>query len=230
VPDGLPLPGPRLIFLVIGTPWSGVYLRSGREVTDAMQRHLAACGVHPRSFRSVLDFGCGCGRLLRHVRGFTQARLHGCDYNPELVGWCASQFPWGSFAVNRLAPPLAYEDGSMDFVYARSVFTHLDAPLQTAWMRELLRVLAPGGVLYFTTHGETVSGGLGEGERRDFREGRLVVVRSEVEGTNLCAAFHPAGYVRRELLEGFRLLLHVEGGGGAHDRQDVWLVRKAPPA
>lgn len=226
-PDGLPLPPPRLIFLVIGTPWSQVYLRSGRLVADAMRRHLESAGVDPGAFRTALDFGCGCGRLLRHVRTLTPARLHGCDYNPSLAGWCAAHYPWASFTVNRLAPPLEYATGSMDFVYARSVFTHLDEPLQAAWARELHRVLSPGGVLYFTTHGRRVAARLSPAEQGEFSRGRLVVQRSAREGSNLCSAFHPAEYVRGELLAGFEPLLHAEAGGGEHDLQDVWVARKA---
>lgn len=226
-PDGLPIPGPRLIHLVIGTPWRGEYLRSGAIVAAAMRRHCAAAGVRPEEFRNVLDFGCGCGRLIRHVRGFTPARMHGSDYNPMLVDWCASRFPWGSFALNGLHPPLGYAAGAMDFIYARSVFTHLDAPLQTGWMRELHRILAPGGVLYFTTHGDATLGRLGEAESGRYGRGELVVVRSQEEGTNLCAAFHPPAYVRSVLQEGFDLLLHAPGTGGEHDLQDVWVFRKS---
>jgi cyclopropane fatty-acyl-phospholipid synthase-like methyltransferase len=41
-------------------------------------------GIQDRA--AILDFGCGCGRVIRHRREATGASLHGTDYNPHLVG------------------------------------------------------------------------------------------------------------------------------------------------
>jgi hypothetical protein len=42
-----------------------------------------------------------------------------------------------------------------DCIYAISVFTHLSAELQDLWMKELRRIVRPGGHLLITTHGES---------------------------------------------------------------------------
>jgi ubiquinone/menaquinone biosynthesis C-methylase UbiE len=53
-----------------------------------------------------------------------------------------------------VTPPLEYEDSKFDFVYALSVFTHLDETLQFQWLLELRRVLRPEGILILTVYNE----------------------------------------------------------------------------
>ncbi len=52
-------------------------------------------------------------------------------------------------------PPTAYPDNSFDFIYAISVFTHLDEEMQFAWLQELKRISKKGGILILTVHGKT---------------------------------------------------------------------------
>ena len=68
-------------------------------------------------FGSMLDFGCGCGRMIRHWHDLPRRRLHGCDYNPLLVAWCSEHLPFAEFRGNALEPPLPYEDDQFDLVY-----------------------------------------------------------------------------------------------------------------
>src|SRR5690606_34568757 len=123
-PDGLPLPHGRLVFDVIASHWKAVYFDSGREIVDDMAAILKASSLDPAGFGTVLDFGCGCGRLIRHVGAHTNAALYGTDYNPDLIAWCRQHLPLAVFDTNDAHPPLRYEDSSFDFVYARSIFTH----------------------------------------------------------------------------------------------------------
>jgi SAM-dependent methyltransferase len=105
--------------------------------------------------RRVLDWGCGCGRLTPHlVACLPSASLYGVDIDREAVEWCASQFPQAHFGVSQTSPPLQYPDRFFDLVLATSVFTHLTRDYQRIWLTELARILAPGGLLLATTHGE----------------------------------------------------------------------------
>lgn len=56
-----------------------------------------------------------------------------------------------SLAKVEAAPPLPLEEGRFDFVISCSVFSHLDEDKARAWMAELHRVTAPGGVVAVTT-------------------------------------------------------------------------------
>ena len=101
----------------------------------------------------MMDFGCGCGRVTRHLKDLP-GNVHGSDYNPHLVHWCAEHLPFGEFRTNDAEPPLPYDDDFFDFLYSISIFTHLDEPLQVPWMHELARVVRPGGLLLITVMGE----------------------------------------------------------------------------
>ena len=59
-----------------------------------MRAILARSGVTIERLGAILDFGCGAGRVLRHWKSLEGPALHGTDYNPELVAWCAASLPF----------------------------------------------------------------------------------------------------------------------------------------
>jgi SAM-dependent methyltransferase len=107
----------------------------------------------------VLDFGCGAGKLLRHLFDVPAAggELHGCDIDAPSIAWLDEHLapPVRAFTVQE-APGLARADGSFDLALAMSVFTHL-TDHWAGWLLELHRVLAPGGLLVATFLGEGMS-------------------------------------------------------------------------
>lgn len=210
--DGLPLPPARLRVVVAGTPDAAWFLESGRAQAAMIRESFTRHGCELDEVERLLDFGCGCGRITRHWAGF-RAEVHGSDYNPRLVRWCAGNLRFAEFSVNGLEPPLRYETDSFDAVYGISVMTHLPEELQDAWIAELTRVLRPGGLLLLTTHGASYADRLTPGERERFEGGEVVVRWARVAGTNLCTTFHPESYVRQRLAAGLELLEFVPDGG-----------------
>lgn len=219
--DGPPLPPRRLMVRVAGTADAEWFLRSGRAAYDAIADHVRLAEIG-----SVLDFGCGCGRVTRWWAGF-DGEVAGSDVSGEAVAWCRANLGFARFEQNALAPPLAFGDAGFDLVYALSVFTHLTAELQTAWRDELLRVLRPGGLLLLTTHGRSYAPRLDEDERARFERGELVVRWGEVPGTNLCSAYHPERYLRDVFARGFDVVELVPEGARGNPTQDLVLLRKA---
>jgi SAM-dependent methyltransferase len=220
------VPPQRLIFYVIGYRWAKVYLDSGSIIVDAMVKHLRAAGIEIATLGTVLDFGCGCGRMIRHLPKHTNAALSGCDYNAELIAWDQRNLPFAEFRQNELAPPLPYPDNSFDLVYARSVFTHLTEELQLRWIAELRRVLKPRGVLYFTTHGRQFFAQLSLDERERVERGESIVHDASEEGHNVCTSFELDGFVRQKLGRGFDVLGYYPGQAGQHLQQDAYVLRK----
>ena len=102
----------------------------------------------------MLDFGCGSGRVLQHLRDAQGPELHGCDIHAPSVRWMARAFPELHTWVSPFRPPLEVEDSRFDCIYAWSVFSHLPEPDMRDWLIELRRVLAPGGLLLVSTLGE----------------------------------------------------------------------------
>ena len=139
-----PLP-PEELFKLVGSPDAASYTSQGlkifSDITSAIRRYDDL-----DRFTRVLDWGCGCGRLLTHlIPAFPDKDFSGCDLVPEAIDWCRTQFPEGSFEYAKTHPPLPFDNHSFDLVIASSVFTHLDRNLQQLWLDELARVLEPAG-------------------------------------------------------------------------------------
>jgi SAM-dependent methyltransferase len=218
--EGPPLPPRRLMVRVAGSADADWFLRSGRAAFDAIAAHVPLEGVS-----SVLDFGCGCGRVTRYWADFEGA-VCGSDLDRDAVEWCRDNLAFAAFVDNALAPPLVFDNESFDLVYALSVFTHLTEELQLSWRDELRRVLRPGGRLLLTTHGRSYLPRLDEAERERFERGELVVRWSGIPGTNLCSAYHPERYLRETFAAGFTFLeLEPEGARG-NPTQDLVLLQR----
>ena len=99
---------------------------------------------------SVLDWGCGCGRLTRHLGRYTTAAIDGVDIDPYNVKWCSENLPGPAFTLVDPWKPLPFDDACFDFVIGHSVFTHLTEKAQFFWLDELARVLKPGGAALVT--------------------------------------------------------------------------------
>jgi SAM-dependent methyltransferase len=226
IANGLPVPPPRLTWLVADHFMVVRSLRNGIRSAEQIRETLARHRLRIDDFPEVLDFGCGSGRVLRNWRTLTTTRVYGTDYNSEMIRWCRTHLRFAHFATNELHPPLAWDDGTFAFIYALSVFTHLDVPLQKAWIAELRRALKRGGYLLITTHGEYCVSRLDEGQQAAFRAGEIVVHRGEKSGTNQCSVFHPPAWVTTHLLHGFVLLDHIPAGATATGMQDIYLLQK----
>jgi SAM-dependent methyltransferase len=205
---------------VAGTADADWFLRSGRAAYDAIASHVPL-----ESVRSVLDFGCGCGRVTRWFESF-DGGVAGSDVSRPAIDWCRDNLPFARFEVNGLAPPLAFDDGSFDLVYALSVFTHLTEELQLAWRDEVRRVLRPGGLFLLTTHGRSYVPRLDADERPRFERGELVVRWGDIPGTNLCSAYHPEQFLRETFARGFTFLELAPEGARGNPTQDLVVLRK----
>jgi SAM-dependent methyltransferase len=225
--DGLPLP-PASMRAQVGPRHADAsyFLSSGEQHAELVRDLLEENGTSMEDLGALLDWGCGCGRVLRHWQRLDRTDVFGCDINPKMVEWCARNLPVTRVDVTELEPPLPYLDSSFDLVYAFSVFTHLPEELQHEWMGECSRVLRPDGYLMISTMGEHYLGlqRLTDAERQSFANGELVVLYGSSAGTSLCSAYHPPEYVRSKLGAAFETVAFrpaVEGG-----RHDIHLLRK----
>jgi SAM-dependent methyltransferase len=224
-----PLPPAHLRVLVAGTAETRWFLQFGHAMFDALQTMLARHHIILGSMDDVLEFGCGCGRVLRHWapdRSIASPRLHGCDYNPRLVEWCRTHLPFATIQQNAASPPLPFDSERFSLVYAVSVFTHMSSDLQQQWMNELHRVIRRHGCLVITTQGDSFVSRLDVVERRRFASGEMVARFEEASGSNLCSIYHPKAYVRSELAAGFDVVDFLPAGTFPDVGQDAYLLRK----
>ncbi|MCP4158106.1 MAG: class I SAM-dependent methyltransferase [bacterium] len=225
-PDKHPFPTSYLIFKIIGHSWRSLYYNSGRLIVENMRHHLKANQIELKEFQSILDFGCGCGRLLRHFNHGEEIRLHGSDYNTNLIDWCQKKLKFAEFNTNQLAPPLKYEKNKFDFLYAQSVFTHLTKELQLEWLKEFHRVLKPGGVILFTTHGQPFFHKLTDEQKALLEKDGIIVLNHEAEGKNWCATLQLPRYLHQKIKTGFEIVGYSPGQEEMHLQQDINIFRK----
>ena len=122
-----------------------------------------------RPYHRVLDIGSGIGRMAVPLTTFLNENgtYNGFDVVERGVAWCkkkiTSKFPnfqfqyipldndlyksGGSSAANFKFP---YPDQSFDFVILTSVFTHMLPDEVANYLKEISRVLAPGGTCFAT--------------------------------------------------------------------------------
>lgn len=228
-PDELPLPSATLRVRVAGTASVEVFLHGGQLAADTVRELLAKNARPSEHCSAILDFGCGCGRVLRHWKGLAGTELYGTDFNPELVAWCGDHLPFAKVSENALEPPTRFHAEQFDAIYAFSVFTHMPGDVQKRWMDEFRRILKPDGLLIFSTHGRYYLPKLRDGERREFERGQLVVRFGAAAGSNLCSTFHAESYVRNELARGWEIAEFVAEGARGNPRQDAWVFRRINP-
>lgn len=132
------------------------YVQIGEAIRSSLDRVLPADWEWEG--KSVLDFGCGAGRTLRHFAAEAQVgEFWGCDIDAASIAWLQENFdpPFRAVPSGTL-PPLPFDDSSFDLVYCVSVFSHL-ADEWAAWLLELRRVLHDDGLLIATFMGEGMS-------------------------------------------------------------------------
>lgn len=103
---------------------------------------------------TILDFGCGCGRMVRFLSNYSNSNaIHACEVNPNHVNWCRDNLPDVQISQCNASPPLPYEDRMFNLIYGISVFSHLSEKNAIQWLSEMNRVLKPDGILIITIHG-----------------------------------------------------------------------------
>jgi len=157
-PDGLPVPPPKLRFRVHGQMSESSFMEQGERVSRDISSILTRHGQALKPGDKYLDFGCGCARVLRFLTAENRdVSFFGTDIDPEAIRWNQNFLKdRANWYVNSPTPPTAFTDGKFDVVVSVSVFTHLDETLQIDWLKEIERILAPGGIAILTIHGDSV--------------------------------------------------------------------------
>lgn len=139
-------------FMLVSTNPANVqtYHRSAEEFVGQLGRSLSEAGRDWDSVGAVLEIGCGYGRIVRALRSTVVAeRIHVSDVIDGGARFTASEFG----ATQIPTDPGPEWDRRFDLIYLLSVYSHLPKHAVAEHLRLTRRLLAPGGVLVFTTHG-----------------------------------------------------------------------------
>ena len=151
----IPIPSKEIRYRVVSSHIDEqFFMESGQRCAGDIIKALNQSGIDARDFRNILDFGCGCSRVLRFLIPFLpQARFYGCDIDNIAIEWSRKHVPAAQFALVPHLPPSAYPREHFDFIYGLSVFSHLDLARSILWLDELHQMLRPDGLLLVTVQG-----------------------------------------------------------------------------
>ncbi|HEX3455117.1 MAG TPA: class I SAM-dependent methyltransferase, partial [Gaiellaceae bacterium] len=117
-------------------------------------RHIEAALLRGRLHGSAFDAGCGTGGFLAwaDARG-TFSRLAGVDISAEAIEIAREVVPAAELRVAGL-DQLPFGDGEFDLAVSHDVLQHVPDGALDAGLRELRRVVRPGGALLVRTNGD----------------------------------------------------------------------------
>ena len=198
-------------------------IESAQWVADLAKPYIDLSGA------KILDWGCGPGRVIRHMKEVVGAdcELYGTDYNKASIAWCKQTLADISFNHNGIEADLPYSNNTFDLIYGISIFTHLSKKKHFDWYKELYRILEVNGILILTTQGDNFKVKLTDDELEKYEKGELVVRGNVKEGHRTYSAFQPNSFMQH-LFRNARIEAHIirdQIPGRAHP-QDVWIVRK----
>jgi ubiquinone/menaquinone biosynthesis C-methylase UbiE len=207
-PDGAPAASGIVVHWAARYDWLVWLLTLGRE------RRFRERLLRPARLQrgeSVLDVGCGTGTLAIAARRLVGAEgeVHGVDASPEMIARARGKAARAKANVTfdtAFAQALPYPDARFDVVLSTVMLHHLPTKTRQQGVREMRRVLEPGGRLLAV----------------DF-------VRSSGRKRGLLGHFHRHGRVEPralvELVSGAGLNVVDSGAVGAWDLQFVLAER-----
>jgi len=223
-PD-FPFPPSFLMYDAYSSTRHQYYMESGKRTAAYLSDLIKSHAVDATEI-SVLEWGCGPGRILRHLPPLLPgASMYGSDYNKKSIVWLQNNITEIQFGSNELEPPLPFPEKLFDVIYSISVFTHLSERMHEAWAAEIHRRLNPGGFAIISTHGDACRGHLTESEMKKYDAGELVVRGNVYEGSRIFAAYQSPRFVRDRLLNHFEIEQHIPGPTPV-GLQDLWVGRK----
>ena len=126
------------------------FFETGRQ--DAARFLAELERIAPNAGRGrLLDFGCGVGRVTRALAEHFESVV-GMDIAPAMIAQARrlnGRHTRCRFVASGRAHLRRFPRGTFDVIYSRLVLQHVPPRLVRAYIREFLRVLAPGGVLMF---------------------------------------------------------------------------------
>ncbi len=120
---------------------------------EVMGQNLLKVALHAglQDGMSVLDFGCGSGRLSTQMAKSVKLKAYlGIDLVQELLDYADSKTPATFKFKKNLGLSIPTKDKTFDMVFCFSVFTHLVQVHSYIYMEEFFRTLKPGGKLVFS--------------------------------------------------------------------------------
>lgn len=128
------------------------FFESGKNAINRFLNQMNHAQLDPLRSKA-LDFGCGIGRLTLNLADiFTE--VHGIDISKSMIEkaefYCKKRNKENCFFhVNTKGDLSVYEDDTFDFIVSMITLQHMKQEYSTAYLLEFIRILKPGGLLFF---------------------------------------------------------------------------------
>lgn len=127
-------------------PWSDdeFYALGERDWQDFVS-HWRRYGL---SDGTAVEIGCGAGRLTKHLAAHFR-QVHALDVSEDMIEYARKHIQQNSVRFTLVdGSEIPDPSGSVDSVFSAQVFQHLDQQSDVEnYLREIARVLAPGGTM-----------------------------------------------------------------------------------
>jgi 2-polyprenyl-3-methyl-5-hydroxy-6-metoxy-1,4-benzoquinol methylase len=147
---------PRMASKEVQLRWTGAHgaplLINSLLFAKSMEASFSRFAGRQLHGATILDFGCGWGRLLRLMLWFSHPdKIYGVDPWDKSLQICAEDGVLGSRAESDWIPnTLPFEGVQFDLVYAFSVFTHLSERTMMAAQRAIRQRIKSDGLFVIT--------------------------------------------------------------------------------
>jgi len=192
------------------------------EILDSINEYLPAAP-------QILDWGCGPARITRHLKKFCPgATISGSDTNAKTIAWNNTHIEGINFVLQNHTAPLPFHNEQFNLIIGFSVLTHIPVSAQQDWLSELYRILQPGGVVWFTTHGNYFIQQLSGIRKQETSEQGIYNTDYPLTGHRMMTTYHEPEAFKKLLEDKFTLIAHFDGATYPEKagRQDLWIVRR----
>ena len=125
-------------------------LKSLEDNQDLWEQEVSK-KLNVRSGGTLLEIGCGCGRIAHHMSQLTQCQVYGINIDESQLKdarqYASKHKTNNQFLFKDLNDPLPFPDNNFDAIYEFGACTTFIKNYKKVF-KELFRVLKPGGVLY----------------------------------------------------------------------------------
>lgn len=219
-----PLPPDELLFETgqLNYQW---YLESGRTAAAEFASYFHQ--FHPSPAKKVLDWGCGVGRVTRHLpEFFPEADITGIDINQSSIQWLQQHIPNSKFLLaSDIHPPLS---SPFDLIIGISVLTHIPADQQSSSLLQLQQWLSPHGIACISTRGRHYHPELSSQQLRELNYTGLLTCGASLPGSRGMRTYHTPIGLQQLLPPELEVLLYYDGKQfpGILGGQDLWILQK----
>jgi len=203
------------------------YHTSGKAAANEIHALDAIFGQSP--IQSILDWGCGVGRVTRHLPAFFPgAKITGADSNPDCIQWLQNNIQEIQWILSNAADRGETLSGTYHLIIALSVLTHLPANEQANWLKKLHSLLHPEGLVWLSTHGKAYLHQLTHEQKKQLSEQGILTLGAYKKGSRQMRTYHTYAGMKQLVGRDWEIVMYYDGQKfpGILGGQDAWLLKK----